>query len=275
GTLSTDRKFTGQRLDATTGLYFYNARYYDAGVGRFASADSVVQAPQNPQSANRYSYVVNNPLRYTDPTGRCWGRYENAPGCETARKVARATGQLVTNVGEAVATGNRVASEVQTAEAQGYVEVGGALIQAAVPENGVQGITIAVSVSVPVFIEGQVALLVDSRGQFAIAPSLTTGGSSAIGFSVTPGVVKSNVPEVELMGGKSASVGFSGSLFFRTVGEDLVLVQLPDGTVAFSTTTVVGIGQTIPIPEVHTGATYTWIVLIGDKSTLTGGYDPD
>jgi RHS repeat-associated protein len=38
GTTPTDKKFTGQRLDST-GLYYYNARYYDAGIGRFISPD--------------------------------------------------------------------------------------------------------------------------------------------------------------------------------------------------------------------------------------------
>ncbi len=68
GTLATDRKFTGQRLD-DTGLYSYGARYYDYTIGRFISADTVVQSFSNPQTLNRYSYVTNNPLRYTDPTG--------------------------------------------------------------------------------------------------------------------------------------------------------------------------------------------------------------
>ncbi|MFC2027117.1 RHS repeat-associated core domain-containing protein [Chloroflexota bacterium] len=68
GTLDTDKLFTGQRLDQT-GLYFYNARYYDATIGRFISADSIVPEPFNPQSLNRYSYCLNNPLRYIDPSG--------------------------------------------------------------------------------------------------------------------------------------------------------------------------------------------------------------
>ncbi len=69
GAFGTDRKFTGQRLDGGSGLYFYNARYYDPGVGRFVSADSTVPDESNPQDYNRYSYVRNNPLIYTDPTG--------------------------------------------------------------------------------------------------------------------------------------------------------------------------------------------------------------
>ena len=50
-------------------MYFYNARYYDGTLGRFLSADTIVPSPANPQSLNRYAYTLNNPLRYTDPTG--------------------------------------------------------------------------------------------------------------------------------------------------------------------------------------------------------------
>jgi hypothetical protein len=49
----------------------YNARYYDPGLGRFVSADTVVPEYTNPQDLNRYSYVRGNPLLYTDPSGQC------------------------------------------------------------------------------------------------------------------------------------------------------------------------------------------------------------
>jgi RHS repeat-associated protein len=105
GNLPTDKLFTGQRLDGT-GLYYYGGRYYDPNIGRFISADTftqwstefdvvsdpltvnailaglgsvtapqgnypsfTLQAPVNPQNLNRYSYVRNNPLAYTDPYG--------------------------------------------------------------------------------------------------------------------------------------------------------------------------------------------------------------
>jgi len=69
GTTPTSRRFTGQREDATIGLYFYDARYYDPALGRFISADTIVPSPGDPQDLNRYSYVRNNALRYVDPSG--------------------------------------------------------------------------------------------------------------------------------------------------------------------------------------------------------------
>jgi RHS repeat-associated protein len=81
GTLSTEYHYTGQREDATLGIYDYNARYYDPAIGRFLSADTIVPDPTDPQNYNRYSYTINNPLKYTDPTGHqftiCEENFEN------------------------------------------------------------------------------------------------------------------------------------------------------------------------------------------------------
>ncbi len=74
GNTPTDRRFTGQiSEEANLGsLYFYNARYYSPVIGRFLSADTIVPQPGNPQALNRFTYVLNNPIRLTDPTGhRC------------------------------------------------------------------------------------------------------------------------------------------------------------------------------------------------------------
>jgi len=57
----------GQTDDPGTGLIDYNARPYDPTLGRFVQADTVLAG------LNRYTYVLNNPLRYTDPTGHCPG----------------------------------------------------------------------------------------------------------------------------------------------------------------------------------------------------------
>ena len=74
GSTPTDRRFTGQvSEEAHLGsLYFYNARYYSPAIGRFLSADTIVPQLENPQAWNRYAYVVNSPLKYTDPSGHCF-----------------------------------------------------------------------------------------------------------------------------------------------------------------------------------------------------------
>jgi uncharacterized protein RhaS with RHS repeats len=48
---------------------YYRVRYYAQGLGRFISADTIIASLANPQSLNRYSYVYNNPINNTDPTG--------------------------------------------------------------------------------------------------------------------------------------------------------------------------------------------------------------
>ena len=69
----TELGYTGHHhdnlQDNDLGLIYMNARFYVGGIGRFASADTIVPDPTNPQAYNRYSYVINNPLRYTDPDG--------------------------------------------------------------------------------------------------------------------------------------------------------------------------------------------------------------
>jgi RHS repeat-associated protein len=69
GDTATDRKYTGQAEASGIGLYFYNARWYDPALGRFAQADIMVPNPGNPMSFDRYSYVMNNPIKYIDPSG--------------------------------------------------------------------------------------------------------------------------------------------------------------------------------------------------------------
>jgi RHS repeat-associated protein len=62
-------QYTGQEKDEETGLNYYNFRYYDSHIRRFTQPDDIIQDPYNPQDLNRYSYVKNNPLKYTDPSG--------------------------------------------------------------------------------------------------------------------------------------------------------------------------------------------------------------
>ncbi|MEL7626130.1 MAG: RHS repeat-associated core domain-containing protein [Anaerolineaceae bacterium] len=64
----TDYGYTGQMREGD--IYYYNARWYDPDIGRFMQADTIVpMASQGTQGFDRYAYVNNNPLRYTDPSG--------------------------------------------------------------------------------------------------------------------------------------------------------------------------------------------------------------
>lgn len=65
------KRFTGYEKDVETGLDFAEARYYDNKFGRFTAVDPLLASGQSsdPQSFNRYVYVMNNPTNSTDPTG--------------------------------------------------------------------------------------------------------------------------------------------------------------------------------------------------------------
>ena len=63
------RGFTGHEHLTWFGLINMNARLYDPLLGRFLSPDPYVQAPDFTQNFNRYSYALNNPLRYSDESG--------------------------------------------------------------------------------------------------------------------------------------------------------------------------------------------------------------
>lgn len=71
----TFRGFTGHEhvdhlsSEEGAGIIHMNGRIYDPTLGRFLQADPFIQAPLNSQNYNRYSYVLNNPLSYTDPSG--------------------------------------------------------------------------------------------------------------------------------------------------------------------------------------------------------------
>ncbi|MCC7362284.1 MAG: hypothetical protein IT317_22575, partial [Anaerolineales bacterium] len=121
GTTPTSFRYTGQREEAALGLYYFNARWLDPYISRWLQADSDVPESQGPQGLNRYSFVVNNPLKYVDPDGHnpiIFGLVALGAAYITARvgwEVAASTvplmfqgtrdvlgGALVTNASEAI-----------------------------------------------------------------------------------------------------------------------------------------------------------------------------
>jgi RHS repeat-associated protein len=70
GSTSSKSSYTGEWWDTRAGLLYLRARWLDVESGRFLSQDPIIGSLQQSQSINRYSYVLGNPLRYRDPTGR-------------------------------------------------------------------------------------------------------------------------------------------------------------------------------------------------------------
>ena len=63
-------RYRGYFYDVETGLYYLNSRYYDPETGRFISPDSLKYLePTYNNGLNLYAYCLNNPVRYSDPTG--------------------------------------------------------------------------------------------------------------------------------------------------------------------------------------------------------------
>jgi RHS repeat-associated protein len=93
GTTPTEHLFTGKERDTESGNDYFGARYYASSMGRFMSPDPLLNSgrPGNPQTWNRYTYGLNNPLRNTDPTGlyTCSGDKSQCSGVSDALKAAK------------------------------------------------------------------------------------------------------------------------------------------------------------------------------------------
>jgi RHS repeat-associated protein len=69
GTVENPYRYAGYRFDEVTGLYYLQARYYDAKLGRFLTKDPVTGSDEVPLTQNGYVYVENNPIMGMDPEG--------------------------------------------------------------------------------------------------------------------------------------------------------------------------------------------------------------
>ena len=85
------------------GLIDMNGRFYDPQLGRFLSPNPYVQDMTNPQNFNRYSYCLNNPLKYTDPSGEFWHIVIGAAIGGVANLVSGIVTHKIDNVGKGFA----------------------------------------------------------------------------------------------------------------------------------------------------------------------------
>ncbi|TAG46818.1 MAG: hypothetical protein EAZ30_11500 [Betaproteobacteria bacterium] len=137
-----ERGFTGHEMLDEIGLVHMNGRLYDPEIGRFLQADPIIQEPLNGQNYNRYGYVQNNPLSYTDPTGFSWWTKWRRPliGLVAAIAVPWAASQLF--LANASATGALATTmEIETFVSASLTTTGNAVANVAggLAAGGIQG----------------------------------------------------------------------------------------------------------------------------------------
>jgi len=202
GSLDTNKKFTGQRLDGT-GLYYYGARYYDPVIGRFISPDTVGPNPTNPQSLNKYSYCFNNPLVYTDPTGN-WG-LSNI--CRWAKdNVVAPIKETAVDIGKTVVSAATLVVDPSMEHAK---EFGMNLGNAALGHGTVEGIATAIDTG-----DWKAATLGIVTAGVQVASNFVAPG----GAKLTSGIIKKAGSEVasSLVAKGEATAAKEGVVYLRT-----------------------------------------------------------
>ncbi len=129
--LTDNRGFTGHEMLDQLDLVHMNGRIYDPLTARFMSADPILQDPMNGQSYNRYSYVMNNPTNFTDPTGFCANSTESrfcAGMFEKAEKWVQDVSTKIAGLGES-AQASVMAAASKVMNAVGMAELGQAVSQ--------------------------------------------------------------------------------------------------------------------------------------------------
>ncbi len=107
--LATTRGFTGHEHLESLSLIHMNGRIFDPVIGRFLSTDPAYQNLTGSQALNRYSYVLNNPLSYTDPTGFFFKKIVKAVS-KAFKSVVKTVKKGVKSVGKALSKNSAVAA---------------------------------------------------------------------------------------------------------------------------------------------------------------------
>ncbi|RME57859.1 RHS repeat-associated core domain-containing protein, partial [Candidatus Parcubacteria bacterium] len=268
GDTPTPYRYTGQyAYTEAFGLYFYNARWYDPQLGRFAQADSLIPGAEEHLAWDRYTYVSNNPLRYADPSGHCeengdeacWGIYEQiitlCPQCSSlSRSGLRKDIPLdqdniiyLQTVLQSVKHGWRPPSPESDSGPTVSVGVGFHANGGA----GVYGDT------------GLYVIAIDTKGHAQMfQPFAGGGGTTSMFGEITPVLFVSNAP-LSKWPGWSANVGASVEIG-PSIGVDKIWFKDQQGKLyhGIQISPGVGVGATIPFPmlpiEFHAGPAYTW-----------------
>lgn len=198
------RGYTGHEMLNEYGIINMNGRLYDPFIGRFFSPDNYVQSPDNSQNFNRYSYCLNNPLKYNDPDGESF---------VLAAIIGAAIG---TYMGGTIANGtyNPTKWDFSSAQTWGFMFCGG-MVGAA---SGYVGAAVAAS-GIPA---------ANTLGIMA-ASSINSIGSYAYTLGETPISVSAGAVSYDFTNKEFGYLGKKGNSTLENIGYGFgTLANLPD-----------------------------------------------
>jgi RHS repeat-associated protein len=208
---------TGQEYDHELGFYNYKTRLYDPVLGKFLSPDSIVQAPDDPQTLNRSSYARNNPIIYTDPSGNFFIIDDIIAALVLlgelilSSEIATAiVGGAILGAGLSAVTGGNIALGTLTGAISGAIFFGAGEI--------LPGITKALGATTRL---GQVVV---STGVHAVAGAVSGGINAAISGS--------NIGLGMLTGAVGAGIGNAAGSFLPSKFEYQLVGQVVAGAIA-------------------------------------------
>jgi RHS repeat-associated protein len=215
-TTATNRGYTGHEMLDELGIVHMNGRLYDPEIGRVLSGDPVIQDADDAQNFNRYSYVLNNPLSYSDPSGFFFKKLFNAIG-KFFSNIGRAIGNFVSSAWKKVTkwlAENEWAMIVVTIIV-GIVSMGVGLAATAT----LAGASLGVSAGIGAVLTGSITTLGFSSLGLAVAGGI--GGAIAGGVNAAlAGGDLGDIFKGALIGGiqGAASAGIGHSDFFAKGG---------------------------------------------------------
>jgi hypothetical protein len=249
---------------------YYNARFYDPSFGRFLTADTIVPDPANAQGFNRYAYVINNPIIYTDPSGH-WVHI--AVGAAVGAIVTAANGGSTEEIlagavigAAAAATGGAAAGAVSAA--------GGSAVAVGMASGAASG---AVSGGLTALYNGEnMQTATEMAFQGAVKGAITGSVSSVVQEGTAD-----FLGEVELFGGAdlsneaidiwsdTAAGAVCGGIDAYMNGEGVGKGVLKGGVISFGMSGGIGMTKDYMFPSDSTQK--TWYGNLAD--TVTGFYN--
>ena len=257
GTTPTEYKFTGQfSNELEFGLYFYNARWYDAAIGHFAQADSIVPvSTQGVQAYDRYAYSNNNPVRYSDPSG-----HRVTPGCgdgtescgATEREKAQAEYQRQRdNYNNCWSgSGNYCSGFDKKIIKIDNLDLGTGTVQ----------IGLGANVFRATGLRWDVSIALDGKLNLGFVSNFGAGGYTAVGGGFGPQVSTSNAPDLSYLEGYNVQVGGQVGEG-KTVGFEYIFFKGKNREIYSGMSLSTSAEILAPFPgEIHGTGTYSHII---------------